>query len=256
MVENKRLVVEPIEIRILNGSLEDEEKKYQNELSRIENEDNREKAETVRKENEIKREEAEAQRKSNETDRVRRFNELEVVVNNSVDSVERAERVLTVHNEKIGENSNDIQELKAEQIIQNNSLSDLRDNQSNILNDVGNLKVGQATQDSKIEILEESIKNISTGEGVKGEKGDPFTFDDFTPEQLESLRGEKGEPGVAGVDGKNGADGYTPVKGVDYFTNAEIQEITINISNIIKDYVDEKIGAIDTLLDELNGEVI
>jgi hypothetical protein len=35
-----------------------------------------------------------------------------------------------------------------------------------------------------------------------GEKGDPFTYEDFTPEQLEALKG---------------ADGYTPQKGIDYF---------------------------------------
>jgi hypothetical protein len=29
-----------------------------------------------------------------------------------------------------------------------------------------------------------------------GEKGDPFTYDDFTPEQLEALRGERGHSGV------------------------------------------------------------
>jgi hypothetical protein len=27
---------------------------------------------------------------------------------------------------------------------------------------------------------------------LKGEKGDPFTYDDFTPEQLESLKGKDG----------------------------------------------------------------
>ncbi len=29
---------------------------------------------------------------------------------------------------------------------------------------------------------------------LKGDKGDPFTFDDFTPEQLAVLKGEKGDP--------------------------------------------------------------
>ena len=33
-------------------------------------------------------------------------------------------------------------------------------------------------------------------------KGEPFTYEDFTPAQLEALKG---------------SDGYTPVKGVDYF---------------------------------------
>ena len=38
--------------------------------------------------------------------------------------------------------------------------------------------------------------------GPQGPKGDPFTYDDFTPEQLESLRGPKGETGPTGPQGK------------------------------------------------------
>lgn len=92
--------------------------------------------------------------------------------------------------------------------------------------------------------------------GVKGDKGDAFTYADFTQEQLEALRGPQGiqgvpgETGPAGQPGQNGKDGvsithtwngtslsitsasgtsemdlrgpagqdgYTPVKGVDYF---------------------------------------
>lgn len=45
----------------------------------------------------------------------------------------------------------------------------------------------------------------------QGEKGDAFTFADFTPEQLASLKGEQGLPG------RDGTDGYTPVKNIDYF---------------------------------------
>nr|DAU38009.1 MAG TPA: collagen triple helix repeat protein [Caudoviricetes sp.] len=43
--------------------------------------------------------------------------------------------------------------------------------------------------------------------GSKGEKGDPFRYEDFTPDQLQALKGEKGdkgEPGIKGEDGKPG----------------------------------------------------
>ena len=98
--------------------------------------------------------------------------------------------------------------------------------------------------------------------GVKGDKGDAFTYADFTQEQLEALRGPQGIQGVPGetgpagkpgkdgsngLDGKDGVsithtwngtslsitsasgtsemdlrgpagqDGYTPIKGVDFF---------------------------------------
>ena len=55
---------------------------------------------------------------------------------------------------------------------------------------------------------------------LKGEKGDPFRYEDFTPEQLEDLRGPQGIPGPAGSDATVTADniksalGYTPADSV------------------------------------------
>lgn len=64
--------------------------------------------------------------------------------------------------------------------------------------------------------------------GPKGDKGTPFTYDMFTSEQLESLRGPQGEAG------KDGVDGYTPIKGADYWTTSDKQEII----NETKDAID------------------
>lgn len=61
------------------------------------------------------------------------------------------------------------------------------------------------------------VKGVDYFDGEKGDKGDPFTYKDFTPEQLASLKGDKGDKGDNGTDGKDGADGHTPVKGTDYF---------------------------------------
>ena len=47
-------------------------------------------------------------------------------------------------------------------------------------------------------------------QGAKGSKGDPFTYGDFTTEQLEALtgpRGEKGEKGDTGATGPRGVQG-------------------------------------------------
>lgn len=40
------------------------------------------------------------------------------------------------------------------------------------------------------------LKDIERFRGPKGDKGNPFTFDDFTQEQLQSLKGEKGDRGL------------------------------------------------------------
>ena len=53
-------------------------------------------------------------------------------------------------------------------------------------------------------------------QGVQGEKGDTgaaFTYDMFTPEQLEALRGPKGEQGEQGVQGEKGDKGDPGVQG-------------------------------------------
>lgn len=42
---------------------------------------------------------------------------------------------------------------------------------------------------------------------AKGDKGDPFLYEDFTPEQLEALRGPAGHDGADGHDGVDGAPG-------------------------------------------------
>ena len=48
---------------------------------------------------------------------------------------------------------------------------------------------------------------ISGKEGPPGPKGDPFTYEDFTPEQLEGLKGPKGDTGPVGPQGLTGPQG-------------------------------------------------
>lgn len=56
-------------------------------------------------------------------------------------------------------------------------------------------------------------------------------------------RGERGERGEKGKDGANGAPGYTPVRGVDYFTDDDIA--------YFDDHLSERLGAIDMPLDAI-----
>lgn len=83
---------------------------------------------------------------------------------------------------------------------------------------------------------EKGEKGNTGSKGDKGDKGDPFTYTDFTAEQLEGLKGPKGDTGDAGPQGvqglkgeqgDKGQDGYTPQKGVDYFTEEDIADLNI-----------------------------
>ena len=51
--------------------------------------------------------------------------------------------------------------------------------------------------------------------GVKGDKGDAFTYADFTQEQLEALRGPQGIQGVPGETGPAGQPGLDGKAGKD-----------------------------------------
>lgn len=96
------------------------------------------------------------------------------------------------------------------------------------------------------ELLWELCNMISNGSGSttpgpEGPKGDPGKsayqiavdngFKGTEKEWLASLKGPKGD---TGQPGQKGADGKTPVRGTDYWTEADIAEI--------KSYIDAKIA--------------
>lgn len=53
-------------------------------------------------------------------------------------------------------------------------------------------------------------------------------------EWLLSLKGDRGEKGDKGEKGDTGASGKTPVKGVDYFTDSEVEEILKSAADSVK----------------------
>ena len=55
----------------------------------------------------------------------------------------------------------------------------------------------------------EQSPTLSTTIGIPGPKGDPFRYEDFTPEQLEALK-VKGDKGDEGPEGKQGPQGPAP----------------------------------------------
>ena len=79
-------------------------------------------------------------------------------------------------------------------------------------------------------------------QGIQGPKGDTG---DIGPQGPQGIQGEQGPQGPAG------ADGHTPVKGTDYFTEADIAAIKEGLAT--NTYVDEKLGDIDAALTAILG---
>lgn len=83
------------------------------------------------------------------------------------------------------------------------------------------------------ELTEEQRASLKGEDGKDGKDG-TVRFDALTDAQKASLKGEKGdkgdkgdrgEPGIQGATGAQGPAGYTPVRGVDYWTNADKMQI-------------------------------
>nr|DAP80525.1 MAG TPA: collagen triple helix repeat protein [Caudoviricetes sp.] len=61
--------------------------------------------------------------------------------------------------------------------------------------------------------VDNAINKIELTPGPKGEKGDAFTYSDFTQEQLEALKGPQGIQGLKGDAGEQGPRGEVGQKG-------------------------------------------
>lgn len=78
-------------------------------------------------------------------------------------------------------------------------------------------------------ILLALAKARETGD-FKGDKGDKGDQGIQGISGKDGVNGQNGLNGLDGRDGRDGADGKTPIKGVDYFTDAEKQELIANIN--------------------------
>lgn len=105
------------------------------------------------------------------------------------------------------------------------------------------------TEVDKQELID---KIESLGPGLDGKSAYEVAvangFEGDETEWLASLKGEQGETGPAGIqgekgepgsDGKVGADGYTPVKGVDYFTDGDKTEMVNAVISALPIYKGE-----------------
>lgn len=115
--------------------------------------------------------------------------------------------------------------------------------------------------------IDTKLDDIELTPGPKGDKGDAFTYADFTPEQLLALKGEKGDAGPQGLQGIQGDQGPVGPKGEpgvqgpagkdadvsQFYTKAEVdQKISevqagdVDLTNYYnKQEVDKKISDIE-----------
>lgn len=70
-----------------------------------------------------------------------------------------------------------------------------------------------------------NLKGPKGDTGARGPAGADGAKGDTGPEGPRGPQGEQGVQGADGAPGKDGADGKTPVKGVDYFTAAEVEQV-------------------------------
>ena len=82
--------------------------------------------------------------------------------------------------------------------------------------------------------------------GPQGEKGETGDIGPIGPEGPQGIQGEKGDTGEPGLSGK---DGYTPRKGVDYFTEDEIVELFEPMAS--KEHVNTAIGDVEASLENI-----
>lgn len=106
---------------------------------------------------------------------------------------------------------------------------------SQILERINNLEVGEVSDERIAAVVTEYLAENPV-DGVDTAEVERIVADYISAnkEELKGDKGDKGDKGEPGNNGINGADGYTPIKGIDYWTEEDKTEI--------KQYVDNQIG--------------
>ena len=83
----------------------------------------------------------------------------------------------------------------------------------------------QGIQGERGETGPQGTQGIQGEQGPQGPQGEKGATGNQGPKGDQGDRGPQGLQGPQGDPGQNGLDGYSPVKGVDYFTSADKQEM-------------------------------
>lgn len=83
----------------------------------------------------------------------------------------------------------------------------------------------------------DSLKGLQGPQGEPGPKGDPFTYADFTPDQLEALKGSKGDKGEDGASATADNAHQLLLQGNVWCESAKIDDVlTALIGNVGKPF--------------------
>lgn len=82
-------------------------------------------------------------------------------------------------------------------------------------------------------------QGVQGEQGIPGEKGDKGDKGDTGETGPQGPVGQNGKDGSPGADGKPGNDGYSPVRGKDYWTDADKAEMIAELNKNFADYVIE-----------------
>lgn len=81
----------------------------------------------------------------------------------------------------------------------------------------------------KYQAVATALKNKDIKTAAVSDNKLVFTFTDGTSLTVDGVVGEKGDKGDTGAAGAAGKDGKTPVKGTDYWTDSDKQEIVESV---------------------------
>ena len=94
-----------------------------------------------------------------------------------------------------------------------------------------------------IDVVIPGAQGLPGEQGKQGPKGDPFRYEDFTPEQLEALKGPKGDKGEDGRDGSSA----TAEKSAEFFKrknfyleNADVDTVLYKLLEIMDSAIVEE----------------
>lgn len=221
--ESARVVAENLRASNEANRIESENIRSNNENTRIQNESNRETAESSRESQEATRQQNEALREAAEAERSNTFTETINALNEAKTASEEATSNANTAATNANTQANRVKVYADNPPIVGNDgywqvwdeptgsyvrtgwissgiiIIDTFNTEEELINSVTNPNISDSYLVNGYIYLWNGTEWLNLGklQGETGEKGDPFTYEDFTAEQIEGLIGPKGDTGTA-----------------------------------------------------------